>query len=88
MQAINSKEGFIGCARGNQGLYKYKIDDDANFSCETILPKGHFLDMIYFKKHRTLFLHDDKDCKVYKVGPQSKVTVFSSESCTNGLGGR
>lgn len=88
MLAKSDKSGFIACARGNQGLYKYNIDESGEFSSEKVIDQGHFLDMIYFQKFDTLFLHEDKDGEIFKLNSLGEVTKFFTHSCTNGLGGR
>jgi hypothetical protein len=67
MVSLNSTSGYIGCARGNQGLYKYDVDKQGNFNAENLIKKGHFLDMLYFDKFDTLFLHEDKKGEVLKL---------------------
>jgi hypothetical protein len=97
MATIDKYSGFIGCARGNQGLYKYtfvKSEDQGSdtkplqVTTEHIIKQGHFLDMLYFPSHKTLFLHEDREGRVLKLDQFNEVTPFFKQSCTNGLGGR
>jgi hypothetical protein len=47
---------------------------------ENIIEKGHFLDMVYFSDYETLFLHEDKECMVYKIDNIGVISKFYAGS--------